>query len=121
MFIDCSLYLIDVQINAFVVRNSYVFSRKSTLQLIPVAANYKQLGIKKSGHLELKMASADDYYKGMDAYQILEVPRSADKKGVKSAYRKGEDPTLHYPPLCSGIIIDRLIGLRCELQSEEGN
>lgn len=37
------------------------------------------------------MSSVDDYYKGMDAYQILEVPRSADKKGVKAAYRKGND------------------------------
>jgi len=100
-----------VQINAFVVRNSYVFSRKSTLQLIPVA-NHKQVGIKKSYHLELKMSSVDDYYKGMDAYQILEVPRSADKKGVKAAYRKGKDPALHNP-LYSRIIIDGSIGLKC--------
>jgi molecular chaperone DnaJ len=28
------------------------------------------------------------FYKGMDAYQILEIPKSADKKQVKSAYRK---------------------------------
>jgi hypothetical protein len=54
----------------------------------------------------------DDYYKGMDAYQILEVPRSADKKGVKAAYRKGKDPALHNP-LYSRIIIDGSIGLKC--------
>ncbi len=29
-----------------------------------------------------------NYYKGMDAYQILEVPRSASKAEIKSAYKK---------------------------------
>jgi molecular chaperone DnaJ len=28
------------------------------------------------------------YYKGLDAYQILECPRTADKKEIKAAYRK---------------------------------
>jgi len=80
-----------VQINAFIVRSRYVFSRKSTPQLVTVAvANYNQLCRKKSSHLELKMSSVDDYYKGMDAYQILEIPRTADKKAVKVAYRKGD-------------------------------
>lgn len=40
----------------------------------------------------LFMSDANDpnnpFYKGMDAYQILEIPRSADKKEVKKAYRK---------------------------------
>jgi hypothetical protein len=38
------------------------------------------------------MASNDQdnpYYKGQDAYQILDVLRSADKKTIKAAYRKG--------------------------------
>ena len=35
------------------------------------------------------MASNDNpFYNGMDAYQILEIPRSADKKEIKSAYKK---------------------------------
>lgn len=42
--------------------------------------------------IELFMSSKDSdsnpYYKGQDAYQILEVPRGADKKDIKSAYRK---------------------------------
>lgn len=31
---------------------------------------------------------ANPYYRGFDAYQILECPRTADKKELKSAYRK---------------------------------
>ena len=33
-------------------------------------------------------SSGDDFYPNMDAYQVLEIPRSADKKEIKSAYRK---------------------------------
>lgn len=33
-------------------------------------------------------SSSNPYYQGMDAYQILEVPKGSDKKAVKSAYRK---------------------------------
>lgn len=39
----------------------------------------------------LYMSSASDnnpYYKGMDSYAILEIPKSADKKEIKSAYKK---------------------------------
>lgn len=39
----------------------------------------------------LSMSSNDDgnqYYKGLDAYQILEIPRTADKKDIKAAYKK---------------------------------
>ena len=39
----------------------------------------------------LKMSTKVDenqYYNGMDAYQILEIPRSADKKEIKAAYKK---------------------------------
>ena len=37
----------------------------------------------------LLMSSSDNpFYNGMDAYQILEIQRGADKKEVKSAYRK---------------------------------
>ena len=40
----------------------------------------------------LLMAKGDGdtnpYYKGQDAYQILEVPRGADKKDIKTSYRK---------------------------------
>lgn len=32
--------------------------------------------------------SENPYYKGMDAYQILEVPRTADQAEIKKAYRK---------------------------------
>lgn len=41
---------------------------------------------------DLSMSSKDSdtnpFYKGQDAYQILEVPRGADKKEIKSSYRK---------------------------------
>lgn len=45
----------------------------------------------RSRGLALHMSTSDStnsFYKGMDAYQILEVPRGSDKKAVKSAYRK---------------------------------
>ncbi len=32
--------------------------------------------------------SDNPYYRGLDAYQILECPRTADKKEIKAAYRK---------------------------------
>jgi DnaJ domain len=35
-----------------------------------------------------KDSDTNPYYKGQDAYQILEVPRGADKKDIKSSYRK---------------------------------
>ena len=44
-----------------------------------------------SSKFAFKMAANDEannFYKGMDAYQILEIPRTADKKEIKSAYRK---------------------------------
>ena len=31
---------------------------------------------------------SNPYYRGMDAYQILECPKNADKKDIKSAYKK---------------------------------
>eukprot|EP01036_Dinobryon_divergens_P025304 gene25304-33833_t len=36
----------------------------------------------------LYQKSGDDFYPNMDAYQVLEIPRTADKKDIKSAYRK---------------------------------
>lgn len=38
----------------------------------------------------LRMAGADEnpFYKGLDAYQILEIPRTSTKKDIKTAYRK---------------------------------
>lgn len=38
----------------------------------------------------LKMSSNDgsSYFNGLDAYQILECPRSATSKEIKAAYRK---------------------------------
>ena len=41
-----------------------------------------------SKRLSLSMSTGDDFYPNMDAYQVLEVPRSADKKDIKAAYRK---------------------------------
>lgn len=42
--------------------------------------------------LRLEMAAGDGdsnpFYKGQDAYQILEIPKNADKKDIKSAYKK---------------------------------
>lgn len=35
-----------------------------------------------------KAGDNNPYYKGQDAYQILEIPRSADKNEVKKGYRK---------------------------------
>lgn len=32
--------------------------------------------------------SGDDYYPNMDAYQVLEIPRTADKKEIKAAYKR---------------------------------
>ena len=44
-----------------------------------------------SSRTKLQMSSTDvydEFYKGKDAYGVLEVPRSADQKQIKSAYRK---------------------------------
>lgn len=46
---------------------------------------------RRTNRMVVHMSSAADsnpYYRGMDAYQILECPRTADKKEIKSAYRK---------------------------------
>lgn len=40
-------------------------------------------GDKKGG------AKEDEYYAGMDAYEILNVPRTADIATIKKAYKKG--------------------------------
>lgn len=46
----------------------------------------------KARQNELLMVKGDSdtnpFYRGQDAYQILEVPRGADKKVIKSSYRK---------------------------------
>ena len=34
------------------------------------------------------MSTTETYYEGLDAYQILNVPKSSDKDAIKSAYRK---------------------------------
>ena len=47
-----------------------------------------QIKNKYRNSFSLKMSSSEEYYKGLDAYQILEVPRNADKKAIKAAYRK---------------------------------
>ena len=39
-------------------------------------------------HMSSKGSDNNPYYKGQDAYQILEIPRSADKNEIKKAYRK---------------------------------
>eukprot|EP01041_Mallomonas_annulata_P004567 gene4567-9077_t len=49
--------------------------------------------ISSSRTTSLQMSSKSEkdenpYYKGMDAYQVLEIPRTADKKEIKAAYRK---------------------------------
>jgi len=47
------------------------------------------LNVNKNSITKIYMSSkGDDYYAGKDAYQILEIPRSADAKEIKSAYRK---------------------------------
>ena len=53
-----------------------------------VSIGYHPTSNKFALHMASK-DSGDEYYKGMDAYQILEVPRDADKKTIKAAYRKG--------------------------------
>ena len=40
------------------------------------------------GLTKFSMAVGDEYYPGMDAYQILGVSRDADKKQIKAAYKK---------------------------------
>merc|ERR1711871_553570 len=43
----------------------------------------------RSHSVELSMSSVyDEFYRGKDAYGVLEVPKSADPKQIKSAYRK---------------------------------
>mmetsp|Transcript_37232 Transcript_37232/g.37917 ORF Transcript_37232/g.37917 Transcript_37232/m.37917 type:complete len:464 (-) Transcript_37232:181-1572(-) len=65
------------------------FSRKQR-SLSPFIENQTPQCQRRS--TSLKMSSKDDpdnpFYRGMDAYQVLEVPRSADTKDIKSAYRK---------------------------------
>jgi molecular chaperone DnaJ len=38
--------------------------------------------------LQMASATENNYFKGLDSYQILEIPRSADLKEIKAAYRK---------------------------------
>ena len=52
--------------------------------------NYKHNTSPMRQSVALGSSSNDNsYYQGMDAYQILGVPRNADKKTIKAAYRKG--------------------------------
>ena len=41
-----------------------------------------------SSALFMAAVSENDFYKGKDCYEVLEIPRSADAKEIKSAYRK---------------------------------
>ena len=83
-----------LEVNGFVVNLKRSLSSKRSLLYQQPMVNNKyvtksRLEINNKYNFGLRMASADDYYKGLDAYQILDIPRSADKKDIKSAYRKG--------------------------------
>ena len=50
--------------------------------------SYRALDQNRVGHgSQPKVFMAQDWYSGQDAYQVLEVPRNADKKSVKTGYR----------------------------------
>ena len=68
----------DVFVNGYVRRDSNERQRTSNS-----GVSSTQL------HMAGSSDSGNQYYKGMNAYQILEVPRTADKKTIKAAYRKG--------------------------------
>lgn len=60
-----------------------------------VASRTDALSVRTHAHPQrtataLRMAASTEssYYKGMDSYQILEIPRTADQKEIKTAYRK---------------------------------
>ncbi len=42
----------------------------------------------KGSRIVLRMSDNNPYFQGMDAYQILEIPKSSDKKDIKAAYKK---------------------------------
>ena len=57
----------------------------------PAYLSNLRISVDRKSKTQLLMSSSDSdnqYYRGMDAYQILECPRSADKKQIKAAYRK---------------------------------
>jgi hypothetical protein len=78
--------------NAGVSRALHVVKKKlASPHLAPALAKDIE-SLPRKSCFRLSMASNDPdnpYYKGQDAYQILDVPRSADKKTIKAAYRKG--------------------------------
>ena len=75
------------------IRNSRIFktiSYSNSFYTVRGMHNYKHYTSPMRQSVALGGSSNDNsYYQGMDAYQILGVPRNADKKTIKAAYRKG--------------------------------
>lgn len=92
-FICSSNFSAGIQVNAFSRRALPSKNAHSRLISQPFSAissreNSNNM-LRTNFRLQMTSTETDNpFYKGMDAYQILEVPRSADKKAIKSAYRK---------------------------------
>lgn len=73
-----------------VSRGSSYRNRETTQADRIIAYNFLNKLQAKSPVLSMAKGDGDSnpYYKGQDAYQILEVARGADKKDIKSSYRK---------------------------------
>lgn len=88
---------LGLRINSWVpnrATQSCVYGNRNTFRMYLVSPRFPpQVSGSVPRRRSLLMSSNDPnnpYYKGMDAYQILGIPRDADKKTIKAAYRKGE-------------------------------
>lgn len=76
--------------------NAYKSDRQRTPRKLPPSTATEVLKSLRMPFAATSSASAlfmaavgdNEFYKGQDCYQVLDVPRSADAKTIKSAYRK---------------------------------
>ena len=81
LFINIIILLVVVCINSFIISNNRIilYSRKYSNDQI---RSYHFMSSRSSSNNE------NPYYIGLNAYQILQVSRTANKQDIKSGYRK---------------------------------
>ena len=77
-----------VSLCAFVPLGSRLSNRIPHVQTSMEPSNYRYKNKKDLIILKMVSSEAENFYKGMDAYQVLEVQKNADQKEIKRAYRK---------------------------------